>query len=144
MTYIIFVFKKLSLVLILCIGDVKWGIIRVTHFSANLISPFTSFFFLVNQKRLFFVFFPNHISYGISGAQVSPSTTVLVFHPSFLRGRDTRCFLKKKKTIISMNERRWKKKTTGTWWHAPCCSFNLVWWIYCYFISTRKNISFIG
>lgn len=33
-----------------------------------------------------------------------------------------------------------KKKKTGTWQQAPCCTFNLVWWVYCYFISTEKNL----
>lgn len=47
------------------------------------------------------------------------------------------CFLKKDNYFDEWNE---NGKKTGTWQHAPCCSFNLVWWIYCYFISTRKYL----
>lgn len=70
-------------------------------------SNFTLFFPSVDQTHLFCFFFcfQSHISHGIPGAQVSQITTVLVFHPFFLRGgRATDASLEKKKTIISMNE----------------------------------------
>lgn len=80
--------------------------------------------------------FQSLISFGISGVQVSQSTTVLCFI-SLPSGRETYWSFSKK----TINE--WQKKKTGTWQHAPCWSFNLVWWIYCYFISTRKKISLL-
>lgn len=112
----------MSLVLI-CNWDLKLGIIEVTHFSANPISLF------YNQKHYF--------------CPISH----FIWDPWFTGGRAPLCFiplsseegeilmLLLKKTIISLNER----KKTGTWQHASCCSFNLVWWL-CYFISTRKYL----
>lgn len=54
MTCIIFVFQNCHL-WIICNGDFKWGIIRVTHFSANLISLFFGFVLLIRS-----IFFFNH------------------------------------------------------------------------------------
>lgn len=66
------------------------------------------FFFLLIRSISFH--FQSHISYGIPGVQASWSTTVLVFHLSFLwRGRAKDASLKKKKDNYSMEE-----KETGT------------------------------
>lgn len=103
-------------------------------------SYFTFFVKLLIRSIIFF--FQSHISYGIPGLQVSQSTTVLVFHPSFLRGGgggNIDASFKKKDLFYWMKG----EKKTGTWWHAPCCYFKLVWWI-CYFISTRKISLLLG
>lgn len=94
------------------------------------------FLFVFERIKLSFFLFQSHISHGI------PRVSSL---NSLKRGEKLALL---KKIIIKINNEmnrklfQWmggEKKKTGTWWHAPCCSFNLVWRIYCYFISTRKK-----
>jgi hypothetical protein len=102
---------------------VKYG----SHISPIL---FQSFFALIRR----IVHLWSHFHHGVLGGQGPQSSAVLHL---ILRSWGEVADACLKKTITSTNERR---KTTGTWWHAPCCSFNLVW---IYFISVKRK-SFIG